>query len=194
MATHKHPPFGSQRTAVASPNLSVRPSQEARQFTLQHMQLANAIGFAVDTSVLRALADSIEFIGGQSFAGRDRVMHHHVRGMIAMRARDWPAAERHFTVVTQFTTWGAMRSLVLQARAQLEQGRGRDAVATLRKAYEVPLEGHVTYVPRSELDDVMAMAFEQVGERDSARVYAGYVKRARAADASEVNVLERSRR
>jgi DNA-binding SARP family transcriptional activator/TolB-like protein len=194
MAAHTHPPFGSQRTSIASPNLSVRPSQEARQFTLQHMQFANAIGFAADTTLLRILADSIEMIGGQSFAGRDRVMHHHVRGIIAMRASDWASAERHFASVTQFTTWGAMRTLLLQARAQIAQGRGRDAIRTLRAAYAVPLEGHVTYVPRSELDDVMAMAFERTGERDSARVYAEYAKRARGSDAGVVKELERSRR
>jgi tetratricopeptide (TPR) repeat protein len=193
MASHVHPPFGSRRTSFASPNLSFRASQEARQFTMQHGQLADVIGLAADVSLLRILADSIELIGAQSFAGRDRVMHHHVRGIIALREQQWAEAEQHFGRVTAFTSWGAARSLVHQARAQVELGNGRDAIASLRKAHAVPLEGFLVYVPRSELDAVMSIAFELVGERDSASVYAGYVKAARGTDTRDAREILRSR-
>jgi hypothetical protein len=41
-------------------------------------------------------------------------------------------------------------------------------------------------VPRSDLDFLMALAFARAGNRDSASVYAGYVRRARAAADPEV--------
>ena len=122
MSAHDHPTFGTRSTSSTSPNTSFRPSQEARQFTMQHVQLADAIAFAADTSTLRVLADSIEQIGARSFAGRDRVMHHHVRGIIAMREGNWTAAEEHFASVTEFGKFGSMRSLLYQARSQLERG------------------------------------------------------------------------
>ena len=158
---------------------------------MQHVRLADAIAFAADTSTLRVLADSIEQIGARSFAGRDRVMHHHVRGIIAMREGNWTAAEKHFASVTEFGGFGSMRSLLYQARSQLEQGQPRKAILTLHNAYALPLDGYLMYVPRSELDNVMSTAFERVGQRDSASVYAGYITRARGSDASMTRALAR---
>ena len=56
-----------------------------------------------------------------------------------------------------------------------------DAIATLRRAYAVPLDAMGRYVPRSELDYWMAVAFKSAGERDSAATYTTRVRAAWAA-------------
>ena len=85
--------------------------------------------------------------------------------------------------------------MVNQAQAQLELGRPDDALRTLRNAYAGPLDVMGWYQPKSEIDYWMSIAFTRVGEVDSARVYAGYVRRAwQNADPeilARLNVLEK---
>ena len=54
---------------------------------------------------------------------------------------------------------------------------------TLRDAYVGPMDAMGRYEPRSDIDYWMSIAFAQAGMPDSARVYAGHVRRAwRTAD------------
>jgi Flp pilus assembly protein TadD len=176
---HAHPAFGNRRTDFNSPDLVDRTAQEARQFVFRHVQLVNLLAHAADTTLLRTLADSIEQIGALSFHGRDRVMHHYVRGIVSMRGERWEDAERQFAVVTGWSEWGSTRSLLHQAQAQLAQRRSTQAIATLRRAYAVSLDGQLLHVPRVELDYTMAAAFRQSGQTDSAKVYEDHVRGAR---------------
>ncbi len=107
-------------------------------------------------------------MGALSLHWRDRLVHHHVRGLIAVRGGRWAEGERHFATLTRAGAWGWTRALVELARAQMAQGRARDAVATLRRAYPVPPENAFFHVSRSELDHWMAAAFRQAGLADSA--------------------------
>jgi hypothetical protein len=94
-----------------------------------------------------------------------------------MRAGEYLRAENEFSA----SRWGVAGwtvSVVNQAQAQLELGRPDDALRTLRNAYAGPLDAMGRYQPRSEIDYWMSIAFTRVGESDSARVYAGYVRRA----------------
>ena len=161
---------------VAQP---VRPTagEEARAFAWHHALLADAIGGAADTVELNAIGDSIEAVGARSYYARDWRLAHHVRGLVAMRGGDYARAEHEFSAAR----WGIAGwtvSVVDQARAQLALGRATDAVRTLRDAYAGPLDAMGRYQPRSDIDYWMATAFQQAGRADSARVYAGYVRRA----------------
>lgn len=152
----------------------------ARLFAWEHALLADAVAATDDTVHLRALADSIERIGAHSYYGRDWRLHHHVRGLVAMRGHRYDDAIRELEQA-RFGRPGWTRTLVELANAYLAAGRPAEAVRTLRTGYEGWPDAMARYASRSELDRLMATAFARAGARDSAKVYAGYVTRAEAA-------------
>ena len=154
------------------------PAASARGFCWHHALLADAIAPAGDTVRLRALADSLAIGCAQSYYWRDRILHHHVRGLIAMHGRRWAEAEREFLQAR----WGVggtwTRTNAALAKVQLELGRPNDALTTLRDAHASPLDAMGRYQPRSELDYLSVVAFRQGGMSDSASVYEAHVRRA----------------
>ena len=156
-----------------------RTPDDARRFAWSMALAADALYLAgqVDTLQLNALADSIEVIGSRSNFGRDWRVHHHVRGLVAAAAGRLVDAERHFRAAL-WVPAGWTRTNVELARVLLSQGRAREAVEIMRGAYMGPLDGMARYAPRSELDFWMSRAFAAAGQRDSARVYASYTRRA----------------
>jgi hypothetical protein len=150
----------------------------ARAYCWHHALAADASGPAADTIVLRGIADTLEIGCTRSYYGRDWRLHHHVRGLIAMRAGRYAEAEREFTQAIWSRVEGWSRTLVELARTRMAAGRPREAVTALREAYATRLDAMGRYVPISELDFWMSRAFAASGEADSARVYAGYVERA----------------
>ena len=151
----------------------------ARAFAWPHALLADALylGGSADTVRLAALADSVQRIGARSYYARDWTLYHHIRGLIAVRAGRWGEAEREFSAA-RFGRSGWTRTLFELAKVQLKLGRPRAALTTLRDAHEEPLDGMGRYATRSELDLLTAQAFVAAGQRDSAAVYAGYVRTA----------------
>ena len=149
-----------------------------RGFCWHHALLADAIGPGGNLAQLRALADTLEAGCAKSFFGRDRVLYHHVRGLVAMREGRWLDAESEL----QQGRWGIAeswpRTTMALAKTELALNQPRAALAALRDAYASPLEGMGRYQPHSEIDFLMAQAFRSAGERDSATVYEGYVRRA----------------
>jgi len=150
----------------------------ARGFCWHHALLADAIVPSGDTARLRALADTLAVGCAKSFFGRDRRLHHHVRGLLAMLQGRWFDAEAEL----QQARWGVAeswtRTNVALAKTELALNQPRAALAALRDAYASPLDGMGRYQPRSELDLLMAHAFRQAGDADSALVYEAYVRRA----------------
>ena len=147
----------------------------ARAFAWEHALAADALAASGDTVRLRVLADSIESIGARSYYGRDWRLHHHVRGLIAVRGGRPREAAREF----EKARWGVAGwtlTVARLARVELELGEPRDAIALLRDAYETSPDAMGRYEPRSELDLLMAEAFRMAGMRDSSDTYAGYAK------------------
>lgn len=177
-------PGGAQRELERAAHSAGRGSpmslagDSARAFVWPHALAADLLAASgADTLRLRALADTIERAGQRSYYGRDWRLFHHVRGLIAARAGRWSEAEREF----REARWGALgwsRTLAELARAQMALGRPADAIATLRLAHAAPLDAMGRYLPHSEVDWRMALAFRAAGMPDSARVYAGYVRAA----------------
>lgn len=157
----------------------------ARWFAWTRALEANTLAGARDTVRLRAIADSLERIGPLSYYGRDWRLFHHVRGLLAMlRGAPLDAAiefERARWGVAGWTT-----NLTWLARAQLGAGRPDAAISTLRHGYESPLDAMGRYVPRSELDYLMSVAFRQAGMRDSSAAYAQRLRHAWAGADAEV--------
>ena len=159
------------------------PPAIPRGFCWSHALLADAMADRADTLRLGAIADSLERGCARSSYGRDVRLHHHVRGLIAMRARRYAEAEREFRQAAWTVGEGWTRTTIERAKAQIALGRPDDAVATLRVAYAAPLDAMARYAPRTEIDYWMASAFMRAGRRDSAAVYASHFQRAwRGAD------------
>ncbi len=161
-----HPP-GSANTGQYTPS-------DARAFTWVHALEADALLSAGDTAAARALVDSLVASGRQSYYGRDRLLYHHVLGMLDFAQGRYVDADRELRAA-EWAAGGWTRTNVELARTQLAESRPADAIATLRDAYTAPVDAMGRYVTRSELDWWMARAFSAAGRPDSARVYAGYV-------------------
>ena len=176
------------RTSIPIP----LPSTDARAFCWHHALAADAYAPTGDTLTLRATADTLEAGCARSFYGRDWRLHHHVRGLVALQGGRYAEAERELTLAKWTPAEGWARTTVELAKAQRALGRPRNAIATLRTGYATRLDAMGRYVPISELDYWMAQAFSEVGEADSARVYAGYVRAAwRNADPEIERLLAR---
>lgn len=170
-----HPPGSSPRAFTAP---------EARGFSWSHALEADALVRAGDTAAARPLIDSIAHSGTQSYYGRDKVLHHHVRGVLLLAQGQYVEAEREL-VAAEWAADGWTRTNVELARARLALGRPDSAIAALRDAYMAPVDAMARYVPRTEIDWWMSRAFAAAHEPDSAAVYASYVREAwRHADPS----------
>jgi DNA-binding SARP family transcriptional activator/tetratricopeptide (TPR) repeat protein len=163
---------------VPGPDVFPPRGSAARGYCWHHALLADAIAASGDTARLRGLADTLSVACTKSYFGRDRLLHHHVRGLLAMQQGRWRDAEAEL----QQARWGVgeawTRTGAALAQTELALGQPRAALATLRDAYAAPLDGMGRYQPRSELDYLMARAFRKTGDADSAAVYEGYVRRA----------------
>jgi DNA-binding SARP family transcriptional activator/TolB-like protein len=156
---------------------------EARGFSWGHALEADALIRAGDTSTARPLADSIFRAGKQSYYSRDKLLHHHVLGMLYFAQGKFADAERELRAA-EWSAAGWTRTNVELARAQLAERHFADAITTLRDARLTPLDAMGRYVPHSEIDWWLSRAFSAAGQPDSAHAYAQYVRTAwRSADA-----------
>ena len=162
-------PLGSSPAAFTAP--------EARGFSWSHALEADALVRAGDTAAARPLIDSIAHSGTQSYYGRDKVLHHHVRGVLLFAQGQYAEAERELAAA-EWAADGWTRTNVELARARLALGRPDSAIAALRDAYMAPVDAMARYVPRTEIDWWMSRAFTAAHEPDSAAVYAAYVREA----------------
>jgi len=144
------------------------PGRVARHLCWMLTHRATALAAAGDTALLQRLADSLEVLGPQSSYGRDRRLHHHVRGLLLL-ARGRPAeAAMEFRQALFSPTYGYTRTNLELARALMATGWPRDAVAVLQSALRGPLDASNRYVTHTELHEMLARAFEAAGEDDSA--------------------------
>ena len=169
--------FNPSRISAGGDRIGARTGDEARAFAWEHALEADAIWERADTTMLNALADSVQVIGARSYYARDWELHHHIRGLVAIRGGRLADAERELrAAMARFPGW--TRTNLMLARVQIMTSHAQRAVANLRRAYREPLDAMGRYAPRTDLDFEMARAFQAMGRADSARVYAGYVRRA----------------
>jgi DNA-binding SARP family transcriptional activator/TolB-like protein len=154
--------------------LRPEPTNEAalarhRSWTLTH--LATSLAAAGDAHRLAELADTIERTGGRSSHGRDRHLHHHVRGLdLAVRGQDERAAEEFRRAIFS-PTLGYTRTNLELGRLLLKLGRPAEAVAVLSPALRGSLEASNLYVTRTELHEQIGRAWDMAGRPDSAAVH-----------------------
>lgn len=150
---------------------------KARHAAWEHALEADALAAHADTARLRALADTIAAAGAHSYYARDRRLAHHVLGLIAMRGGRYRDAVNEL----ERGRWGASgwtATLATLARASLALGQPRAAIGYLSHAYEAPLDAMGRYVPRTEIDYLMALSYHQAGMADSSAAYVALVRAA----------------
>jgi predicted Zn-dependent protease len=133
---------------------------------------------AGDTARLRHLVDTVETWGQRSLYGRDRNAHHYLRGMLLVaRQRDAEAVDELRRAISSPTN-GFTRINLELGRTLLRLNRPADAVPVVRAALHGGVDGSNLYVTRTELHEILAQAFEKLGNRDSAAVHYNAVVRA----------------
>jgi hypothetical protein len=176
MPTHTSPLPGTAATG-RMPQAEAMTGDIARAVAWEMALRTDALRDVLDTTTMLAVADSLAEIGSPSYYSRDWRLHHHVRGIVAMRAARWDEATQHFTAA-QWGPHGWTRTNVELARAELGRGQPEAALRALRDGYGAPLDAMGRYVSRSMLDWWMAQAHASAGNGDSARVYAAHVRQA----------------
>src|SRR5207245_4840939 len=118
--------FDSLATFSGDPRLR---SRYARHLCWMLTLRASALAAAGDTALLQRFADSLEILGQQSSYGRDRLLHHHIRGLLLSARGRAAEAATEFRQAVFSLTYGYTRTNLELARALLALGRPRDAVA-----------------------------------------------------------------
>jgi DNA-binding SARP family transcriptional activator len=176
---------GNARTLVAIfDTLSRRSGSEwrsavqARMITWNKTLFGMSLIAAGDTARLRHLVDTVETWGQRSLYGRDRNAHHYLRGMLLVaRQRDAEAVDELRRAISSPTN-GFTRINLELGRTLLRLNRPADAVPVVRAALHGGVDGSNLYVTRTELHEILAQAFEKLGNRDSAAVHYNAVVRA----------------
>ncbi|MEP6473092.1 MAG: BTAD domain-containing putative transcriptional regulator [Gemmatimonadota bacterium] len=151
--------------------LGESPARRARHRTWMATLEATAQAAAGDTTHLRQLADSAQAWGQLSGYGRDRRLHHHIRGLLLEARGDLAGATREYRSAIFSATVGYTMTSLAAARLLMRLNQPGQALPLLRSALEGPFDGPNLYLSRTVTQEAMATAFAQAGQRDSARVY-----------------------
>jgi len=150
-------------------------SQVGRNTAWMLAQAAGARFAAGDTATLPRLSDSVRVLGEESGYGRDRRLHHYVRGLLLAARGDDAGAISELTSAVYSLTVGFTRVNYMLARVYLHARRPRDAVAALQPALRGGIDASNLYVNRTELHELLAQAWDAAGVRDSAAAHYAYV-------------------
>jgi predicted Zn-dependent protease len=185
---------GFRTIAANTLSQNLTPGFKARFATWMLTLAGTAAAAAGDTSAVRRLADSAEQIGKGSNWGRDPRLHHFLRGLLLQRDGRHADAVEEFRRAVHSTTDGYTRINLEMARSLLAVGRAPEALQILRSGLRGGVDGSNSYLTHTELREAMAQAFEQAGQRDSAKVYWSAVERAwRRADPQFRDRYQRAR-
>jgi DNA-binding SARP family transcriptional activator len=165
---------GNPRRAAAvfdsisrAPLYSITP-QIARNLVWTQTLRATSLAAAGDTAPLAQLADSVEKWGQASSYGRDRRLHHHIRGLLSTARGDLEGAVNEFRQAIFSTTSGYTRTNLEMGRVLLRLGRPREAAALAEAALRGAFESTGTYATQTEMAELAAAAWDAAGVRDSA--------------------------
>lgn len=156
----------------------VSPHSIARWRAWMGVLAGDALAAAGDTLALVRRIREVEAWGVQSAYGRDRRLHHHLRGL-QLRARgDLEGARRAFEAARWSPTGSYIRSSLELADALVALERPQEALDVLRQASRGTLESVSLYGTRLELHRRFVLAFTAAGLADSAAAHRRWVDRA----------------
>jgi len=147
------------------------PGLYAKQHAWMMAHVAACLAAAGDTTPLAALADSLQAAGNRSTFGRDPLLHHFARGLLWRARGNLERAAAEFRVAVWSWTDGYTRENYELARALMGLGRAAEAIYPLQAALRGDLQSSNLYVTRTELHELLARAFDELGQGDSAAVH-----------------------
>ncbi len=154
------------------------PGLDARRRAWLLLHLGVALAAAGDTAALAAVADSLEWTGRRSGYGRDRLMHHHLRGLLLQARGQHEQAAAEFRQAIWSPNQGYPRTNLELAHELLRIGQPSAAVAALEPLLRGPLDGMGTYATQTEAHALLAEALDRAGDRAGAIVHAKWVESA----------------
>jgi DNA-binding SARP family transcriptional activator len=167
-----------QRLRVREPDSAFMPGQSARRRTWLMAHLAEVRAAARDTAGLARLADSVASMGRRSAYGRDRRLHHHVRGLLyAIRGTHAQAAES-FRMGEYAPTYSLGQTRYGWARSLLALGRPDDAAGVLDPLRRRVLTSVGSYFSQAEVHFLLAQALGEAGRAEAAREHLEWAERA----------------
>ena len=156
-------------------------SQISRATAWSLTHAASARFAAGDTATLQRLADSVRALGEESGYGRDRRLHHYVRGLLFAARHDDAAAIAELRSAIYSINGGYTRINYELARVYLHAKRPRDAIAVMQPTLRGDLEASNLYLNRTEIHEMLAQAWDAAGVKDSAVAHYTWVTKAWAA-------------
>jgi tetratricopeptide (TPR) repeat protein len=156
-------------------------SQLSRATVWNLAHVASARFAAGDTATLQRLADSVRALGEESGYGRDRRLHHYVRGLLFTARHDDAAAIAELRSAIYSINAGYTRINYELARVYLHAQRPREAIAVLQPTLRGDLEASNLYLNRTEIHELLAQAWDAAGVKDSAVAHYTWVTKAWAA-------------
>ena len=158
--------------ARAGGNLSyMSMSLQARVRAWNATLIGMAMVAAGDTAQVRRLADTVEYWGRHSLYGRDQRAHHYLRGMLLVAQSKDNEAVPHLRAAIHSPTNGFTRVNYELGKTLLRLNRPAEAVPIVRGALHGDIDGSNLYVTRTDLHELLAQAFERLGNRDSATIH-----------------------
>lgn len=139
---------------------------------------ADAWVAAGDTSDLARRIREVEAWGGQSAYGRDRVLHHHLRGLQALSRQDLEGARRSLERARWSPTGTYARTNLTLATILLRQRRSTEALRLLEQTSHGSMESVHLYGTRRDIHRLFAQAYRAAGRPDSAVVHERWLARA----------------
>ncbi|MES2177713.1 MAG: BTAD domain-containing putative transcriptional regulator [Gemmatimonadota bacterium] len=170
--------FDSLANTVTGPFASRRAA--SRAWALSHA--AGAYALVRDTVALQRLEDSVR-VNGMIATDRFKRLHHYVRGLrLSVTGKPAEAADEFRKAVWRRQETHVRIYLEL-GRSLIAAGRPAEAIAPLIEALNGPVSSSGLYATRTDLQELLALAYERAGRRDRAIAQYTLVSRAwRAAD------------
>jgi tetratricopeptide (TPR) repeat protein len=152
------------------------PGHAAREEAWEWARLAMCRAEARDTGSLAAIADTLQRLGAISGYGRNQRLHHYVRGLLWKARGNEEEAAAEFRAAISSPNLGFTRINYELGKALLSLQRPVEAVAILQPALRGDLDASNLYVTRTEIHELLAMAWERAGRADSAGAHWGAVE------------------
>ena len=137
-----------------------------RAWSLAH--LATALAGAGDTARLKVDLHALERAGAGSLYSRDRLLHHYARGLLLRSRGDSAGAIGELRKSISSPTEGFTRASLELGRLLIQAGRPAEAAAILAPALRGSIDASNFYVTRTELHELLAVAYSRTDRRDQA--------------------------
>ena len=155
---------------------SVLPEPNPRARTLPFLMLTEALAAVGDTTRLVAAADSAAKLAAKGRYRRETALGDHVRGLVRAARGDTTGAIEMLERAIYSPTEGFTRTNRALAVLYLARGQPNDALRVLGAALRSgSIESGSLYVTQTELRELSARAFDQLGKADSAAANYRYV-------------------